>query len=80
MRLPFSLSNIVATYPFQIIYYDAWTSLIQIISGLKYYVVCLDQYSHFDWVYLLCYKFDVFFLNPSISIHMLKTCLTMTFK
>ena len=59
-KLPFSLSNSTVTKPFEIIHSDLWTSLIQSLSGIKYYVLFLDQYSHFLWVYPLRYKHETF--------------------
>lgn len=49
-KLPFTISKSTAKEPFEIIHSDLWTSPI---SGIKYYVLFLDQYSHFLWVYPL---------------------------
>ena len=38
------------TAPFNIDHTDLLTSPVQSISGIKYYVLFLDQYSHFLWV------------------------------
>ena len=59
-KLPFSLSNSTVTKPFEIIHSDLWTSPIQSLSGIKYYVLFLDQYSHFLWVYPMRYKHETF--------------------
>lgn len=59
VRLPFRLSQFVAQYPFQIIHSDVWTSLISSLTIIKYYVIFLDNFSHFLWVYPLRKKFDV---------------------
>ncbi|GKA10918.1 ribonuclease H-like domain-containing protein [Tanacetum coccineum] len=59
VRLPFdSLSTIVSSC-FDIIHSDVWTSPIPSLSGFKYYVLFLDHYSHFVWVYPLIHKSDV---------------------
>jgi hypothetical protein len=44
-RLPFSSTNHVTTTPFQIIHCDLWTSAVESISGFKYYLVCLDDFT-----------------------------------
>lgn len=49
-KLPFSISQSTTKDPFEIIHSDLWTSPIQSLSGIKYYVLFLDHYSHFLWV------------------------------
>lgn len=39
---------------------DIWTTPISSISGICYYVLFLDDYSNFLWVYPLRYKSEVF--------------------
>ncbi|GKE63624.1 ribonuclease H-like domain-containing protein, partial [Tanacetum coccineum] len=59
VRLLFvSLSTVISSC-FDIIHLDVWTSPISSLSGLKYYVLFLDHYSHFVWVYPLVDKSDV---------------------
>ncbi|GJY40656.1 ribonuclease H-like domain-containing protein [Tanacetum coccineum] len=57
VRLPFVSSNTVVTSCFDIIHSDVWTSPIPSLSGFKYYVLFLDHYSQFVWVYHLLNKF-----------------------
>lgn len=45
---------------FELIHSDVWTSPISSISGLRYYVLFLDYYTHFLWVYPLRRKSEVF--------------------
>ena len=59
-KLPFTTSNTIVNHPFDIVHSDLWTSPIQSLSGIKYYVLFLDHYSHFLWVYLLRYKHETF--------------------
>ncbi|GJW72649.1 ribonuclease H-like domain-containing protein [Tanacetum coccineum] len=59
VRLPFASSNTVVTSCFDIIHSDVWTSPIPSLSGFKYYVLFLDHYSQFVWVYHLLNKSDV---------------------
>lgn len=59
-RQPFFSSNSVVSEPFEIIHSDVWTSPVSSISGIKYYVIFLDQFSHFVWIYPLRQKSEVF--------------------
>ena len=60
VRLPFSSSSTVTSFPFQLIHTDVWTSPIPSNSGFLYYLVILDDYSHFVWTFPLRRKSDVF--------------------
>ncbi|GJV79145.1 ribonuclease H-like domain-containing protein [Tanacetum coccineum] len=59
VRLPF-VSNTLVTSSFDIIHSDVWTSPIPSLSGYKYYVLFLDHYSQFVWVYPLLIKSAVY--------------------
>ncbi|GKC88073.1 ribonuclease H-like domain-containing protein [Tanacetum coccineum] len=60
VRLPFSSSNYVVTRSFEIVHSDIWTSPIVSTGGFKYYVLFLDHYSHYMWIYPLHIKSEVF--------------------
>ena len=60
IRLPFSSSSTIVTEPFQIIHSDIWTSPVSSVSGFKYYLLFLDNFSHYIWVYPLRRKSDIF--------------------
>jgi hypothetical protein len=53
-------SNSRAHNNFDLIYCDLWTSPIVSITGYKYYLVILDDHSHFVWTFLLRVKSDTF--------------------
>ncbi|KAJ0779315.1 putative RNA-directed DNA polymerase [Helianthus annuus] len=59
-RLPFHASNSFTFAPFDIIHCDLWTSPIPSKSGYKYYMVLIDNFSHFVWVYPLKFKSEAF--------------------
>ena len=59
-RLPFHASSSRATRNFQLIHCDLWTSPIVSVSGHKYYLVILDDCSHFLWTFPLRLKSDTF--------------------
>ena len=63
-KLPFSQSSIVSSAPLQIIFYDVWTSPIQLIDNFKYYVVFVDHFSYYIWLYPLKRKSDVSLIFP----------------
>lgn len=58
-KLPFSNSSIVSTKPLQIIFTDVWTSPITSIDNYKYYLVLVDHYTCYTWLYPLKHKSQV---------------------
>ncbi|GKC81752.1 ribonuclease H-like domain-containing protein, partial [Tanacetum coccineum] len=60
VRLPFVSSDSIVNSPFDIVHSDLWTSPLLSISGIQYYVLFLDHFSHYVWVYLLQQKSDTF--------------------
>jgi len=60
VKHPFYSSTSKVNSPFEIIHSDLWTSPVSSLSGIRYYVLFLDQFSHFLWVYPLRNKIDVF--------------------
>ena len=60
IKLPFSVSNNKSIMPFDLIHSDLWTSPVPSMSGIKYYVLFLDDFSHYLWVYPLRRKSEVF--------------------
>jgi hypothetical protein len=59
-RLPFSTSSSRAHQNFDLIHYDLWTSPVSSIFGYMYYLVILDDCSHFAWMFPLKFKSDTF--------------------
>ena len=57
-RLPFPPSHSFTSAPFQLIHCDLWTSPISSFSGFQYYLVILDDYSHYSWTFPLRHKSD----------------------
>ena len=60
VRLPFTSSSLVSYVPFQIVHADVWTSPISSFSGFKYYLVLIDDCTHYIWTFPLRAKSDVF--------------------
>ena len=59
IRLPFYSSSSTVNNCFDIVHSDLWESPVTSISGIKYYIVFLDHFSHFLWVYPLRQKSNV---------------------
>ncbi|KAJ9564595.1 LOW QUALITY PROTEIN: hypothetical protein OSB04_000561, partial [Centaurea solstitialis] len=70
-RLPFSLSSTKTSRVFELIHSDLWTSPITSLSGFKYYVLFLDDFSHFLWVFPLRAKSEVFSVFQSFRAYVL---------
>jgi len=58
-RLPFSDSQTQTYFPFHILHSDVWTSPVSSHSGYKYYLVLLDDFTHYVWTFPLRQKSDV---------------------
>ena len=59
-RLPFRSSSSRALNKFDLIHCDLWTSPVCSASGYKYYLVILDDCSHFIWTFSLRSKSETF--------------------
>jgi hypothetical protein len=62
-KQPFSPSNRISSSPLQLIHTDIWTSPVLSITGYKYYIAFVDDFSRFTWIYPLHNKsetYDVF--------------------
>jgi len=59
VRLPFSHSTSVTHAPFDLVHCDVWTSPVLSNSGFKYYLVLLDDFSHYCWSFPLRQKSEV---------------------
>ena len=56
----FHSSSSHAARIFDLVYCDLWTSPVISISRYKYYLVVVDDYSHYSWTFPLRAKFDAF--------------------
>ncbi|KAG7542778.1 GAG-pre-integrase domain [Arabidopsis thaliana x Arabidopsis arenosa] len=60
IKQPFFTSHTKVHKPFEIVHSDLWTSPLPSMSGIRYYVLFLDHYSQYLWVYPLRRKSEVF--------------------
>jgi hypothetical protein len=75
VRLPFSTSTSVTTSAFDLIHCDLWTSPVMSTSGYQYYMVIVDDFSHYFWCFPLVIKSDAF---ATIQFFLLMSTLSFT--
>lgn len=63
-KLPFSLSTLVSKGPLDIIFSDVWTSPVLSVDGFKYYVIFVDHFTRYSWLYPLKTKSQVAQIFP----------------
>ena len=60
-RLPFPSSRFVANSPFELVHIDLWgPAPLNSINGYKFYVIFVDYFTDFTWLYLLFAKSEVY--------------------
>ncbi|CAL9005508.1 unnamed protein product [Prunus brigantina] len=60
-KLPFHGSGSKTTKPLELLHSDVWgPSPVHSISGYKYYVLFLDDFTKYAWIYPMKFKSDVF--------------------
>ena len=57
---PSNIYNCISKQPLDLIHFNVWTSPIKSISGYKYHVIFIDDFSRFTWIYPLYHKSEVF--------------------
>jgi transposase InsO family protein len=58
-KLPFTSSVSSTSAPFELVHCDVWTSPVLSISGYKYYLVLVDDFTHYCWIFPLRHKSEV---------------------
>ncbi|XP_010259176.1 PREDICTED: uncharacterized protein LOC104598693 [Nelumbo nucifera] len=72
-RNPFPLSSFRATTPFALIHCDIWGAYhVLSLSGARYFLTIVDDFSHYTWIYLTKNKFETYQLLVSFY-HMVRT-------
>ncbi|KAJ9556638.1 hypothetical protein OSB04_011252 [Centaurea solstitialis] len=59
-RLPSFTSQSITILPFDIVHCDLWTSHVLSKAGYKYYVVLVDDFTQYTWVFPLKFKSETF--------------------
>lgn len=63
-KLPFGPNSFSATHPIQLIYSDVWGPVQKSIDGFTYYVIFVDYFTKYVWIYPMKRKSDVVQLFP----------------
>ena len=59
-QLSFPTSTFQASKPLELVHFDVWgLALITSINDFQYYILFVDEYSKFTWLYLLKHKSNV---------------------
>ena len=58
-KLPFSVSTLISTSPLEVVFSDVWTSPLLSIDNFKYYVIFVDRFTRYTWLYPLQRKSQV---------------------
>jgi len=59
-RLPFHLVEHCSSFPLEIVHSDVWQSPVLSNLGYRYYVIFIDDFSRFTWLYPTKHKSEVF--------------------
>lgn len=57
-KLSLFKSTLSREFPFQLVYFDEWRSLVDTMHGYKYYVIFVDHFTKYMWLYPLNKKFE----------------------
>ena len=67
-KLPFSSSNFQSEKPLERIHSDVWgLAPVTYVQGFRYYIIFIDNFSRFSWLYPLKRKSDVFSVFKSFQ-------------
>lgn len=66
-KLPFSNTTLSSSRPLDIIFSDVWTSPIHSIDGFKYYVLFVDHFTRYTWMFPMKAKSQVAQIFPSFK-------------
>ena len=59
-QLPFSASSRESTAPLELIHSNVWSTSTSSLSGCLYYVIFIDDFTRFCWLYPISNKSDVY--------------------
>jgi hypothetical protein len=67
-KLPFPISSSFSTFVFELLHCDVWGPMaINSISGSRFFLTIVDDYTRFTWVYLMQYKSQTSSIIQSFS-------------
>jgi hypothetical protein len=59
-QLPFKSSTRITTHVLELIHTDLWTSPVYSHSGCKYYIIFVDDFTRYTWLYPIQHKSDAY--------------------
>ena len=60
-KFPFPKHVMSSTFPLQLVHNDVWgPALVTSVLGYRFYVIFVDDFTRFTWLFLLKHKFEVF--------------------
>jgi histone deacetylase 1/2 len=79
-QLPYPKSTSVSTSPLEVVFSDVCGPASESFGRFKYYLIFIDDYSKFTWIYLLKKKSDVYqkfrdFFRILLSVSLIRKCL-----
>ncbi|MDV3180574.1 MAG: hypothetical protein Q8829_02745, partial [Candidatus Phytoplasma australasiaticum] len=66
-KLPFGTNSLVSTAPLQLVYTDVWGPCELSVDKFRYYVIFVDHFSKYTWLYPMHKKSDVSILFPKFK-------------
>lgn len=67
-KLPFSMSSLTSSKPPELMYTDVWgPTSIKSIDGYSYYLIIVDHFTKYNWLYTLKNKSDVSLIFPKFK-------------
>jgi len=68
-RLPFHVSSLKSHGPLDLIYTDVWgLAPISSTEGYRFYVIFIDHFTKYIWLYPICHKSDVSLIFPKFKV------------
>ncbi|KAL4586285.1 hypothetical protein LXL04_010921 [Taraxacum kok-saghyz] len=67
-KLPFGPNSFTATHPLQLLYSDVWGPVQKSIDGYTYYVIFVDYFTKYIWIYPMKHKSDVAHIFPQFKL------------
>lgn len=64
-KLPFSNTTLSSSRPLDILFSDVWTSPVHSVDGYKYYVLFVDHYTRYTWMFPMKTKSQVAQIFPA---------------
>ena len=71
-KLPFSKSESMSQFPLELLHSDVWCSPVMSVEGFRYYLLFVDDYSRYSWIFPMKNKSEVFGIFVTFKVHVEK--------